>query len=590
MRYVLSWLIFWLSVVCAIHTTSTGAAPTGKQSSYQVGANRNLCSIFPSSGRDYLERAWKGSVSNLCVPPSKFIFRCLNLNMFLSCFYSRRSTADSRQHEEPNNAPYTIIQSAGDSFTKTRMVFSMLSEIASESEDLDQANFIEIRAIDSGGVRLPTKFHHDDVVSLIKQLYVEKQHLHRGTLEHVLNLVKPILAEEPNIVKIPPMQRVTVVGDLHGSLADLSRIFELAGWPGPGNTFVFNGDFVDRGDRGIEIIAVLFALKVIHPKNIILNRGNHEDTKICKLYGFFDEVLCKYGSRALYEMVCDVFTQLPLGCIIGNEAFVVHAGVPRQDERHHRPDQLHSEEEAQDHCKVRHGLWSILPPPIPLFHLSSARAACSSLPILPILPTGSLVPRVSCRHEQRGMGGVTPARLPPVGADAQVADDRRGEVRHRAKGALTCWQDLLWSDPVDPTIDQTAKDFEATPNYFRGAGIRYGPGVVREFLKKNKLKTLVRSHQCVGKGWEEIHCGVLIVKIPRGLNNLRCSVGMGKEFRGRYDQLYPENRFMTNRVQGRHILGCTFCDPLPGLQEQVRTKRELTASLILDIADKNLWT
>ena len=36
---------------------------------------------------------------------------------------------------------------------------------------------------------------------------------------------------------------------------------------------------------------------------------------------------------------------------------------------------------------------------------------------------------------------------------------------------------------------------------------RYGPGVVREFLKKNKLKTLVRSHQCVGKGWDEIHCG-----------------------------------------------------------------------------------
>ena len=249
--------------------------------------------------------------------------------MFLSCFFSRASLTESKLEDEPDPAPYTIIQRAIDPITKTRMVFSMLSEIASESEDLDKANFIEIRAIDAGGAQLPKKFHHDDVVSLVKQLYVDKQHLHRGTLENILNLVKPILADEPNIVKIPPMQRVTVVGDLHGSLADLSRIFELVGWPGPGNTFVFNGDFVDRGDRGVEIIAVLFALKVVHPKNIILNRGNHEDTKICKLYGFFDEIVCKYGCRALYEKVCEVFTYLPLGCVIGNEAFVVHAGVPR---------------------------------------------------------------------------------------------------------------------------------------------------------------------------------------------------------------------------------------------------------------------
>ena len=43
------------------------------------------------------------------------------------------------------------------------------------------------------------------------------------------------------------------------------------------------------------------------------------------------------------------------------------------------------------------------------------------------------------------------------------------QTRHLADGC----QDLLWSDPVDPSIDQTANDYEATPNYFRGAGIRY---------------------------------------------------------------------------------------------------------------------
>jgi hypothetical protein len=58
----------------------------------------------------------------------------------------------------------------------------------------------------------------------------------------------------------------------------------------PGNTFIFNGDFVDRGDKGVEVIATLFALKIAHPENVHLNRGNHEDEHIGRAYGFFEEV------------------------------------------------------------------------------------------------------------------------------------------------------------------------------------------------------------------------------------------------------------------------------------------------------------
>ena len=45
---------------------------------------------------------------------------------------------------------------------------------------------------------------------------------------------------------------VVVVGDLHGSLADLLSIFELVGWPSQQSVFIFNGDFVDRGDKSCE--------------------------------------------------------------------------------------------------------------------------------------------------------------------------------------------------------------------------------------------------------------------------------------------------------------------------------------------------
>ena len=42
-------------------------------------------------------------------------------------------------------------------------------------------------------------------------------------------------------------------------------------------SYVFNGDFVDRGAHSLEVIGLLLALKVSMPNRIWLVRGNHED-------------------------------------------------------------------------------------------------------------------------------------------------------------------------------------------------------------------------------------------------------------------------------------------------------------------------
>lgn len=59
--------------------------------------------------------------------------------------------------------------------------------------------------------------------------------------------------------------------------------------------------------------------------------------------------------------------------------------------------------------------------------------------------------------------------------------------------------DILWSDPQHNEGCQ--------PNGLRGAGTYYGPDVTQNFLQKNKLVFLVRSHECKHDGYEIVHGG-----------------------------------------------------------------------------------
>jgi len=85
--------------------------------------------------------------------------------------------------------------------------------------------------------------------------------------------VSELLMEESNVQ--PVISPVTVVGDLHGQFFDLLNMFKLGGWP-PDTSYVFLGDFVDRGHNSVETLSLLLCLKLKYPGHITLLRGNHE--------------------------------------------------------------------------------------------------------------------------------------------------------------------------------------------------------------------------------------------------------------------------------------------------------------------------
>ena len=122
---------------------------------------------------------------------------------------------------------------------------------------------------------------------------------------------------------------IYVIGDLHGNIFDLLRIFIISN-PPPMSRFLFLGDYVDRGQFSIEVVTLLLSLQVIYPEHIYLIRGNHEFECVNSFYGFKDECTKHYSSKNLYDEFNLVFSYLPLAAIINNDIFCVHGGLSPQ--------------------------------------------------------------------------------------------------------------------------------------------------------------------------------------------------------------------------------------------------------------------
>lgn len=148
--------------------------------------------------------------------------------------------------------------------------------------------------------------------------------LEEHEVEYICDRVADIMIHEPNIRHVS--SPIVVVGDLHGQFTDLLALLQIEGPPAAAS-YVFMGDYVDRGENSLEVILLLLAYKVLHPDRMTLLRGNHEQATINKVYGFHDEVLSKYGNNAVWTMINETFSYFNIGCIVDNRYLCLHGGI-----------------------------------------------------------------------------------------------------------------------------------------------------------------------------------------------------------------------------------------------------------------------
>ena len=168
------------------------------------------------------------------------------------------------------------------------------------------------------GMQLGTEMTQEFIDDMMERFKNGKT-IHKKYVYQIILAVRDTVYAEPTMVEmeVPDDVELTVCGDTHGwfSLSrqaaglvpvsdpclgqyyDLLELFRINGKPSEKHYYLFNGDFVDRGNWSTEIALLLYANKWLRPNAFFINRGNHETDDMNRVYGFEGECKAKYNER-----------------------------------------------------------------------------------------------------------------------------------------------------------------------------------------------------------------------------------------------------------------------------------------------------
>ena len=183
-----------------------------------------------------------------------------------------------------------------------------------------------------------------------------------------------------------------------------------------------------------------------------LLRGNHEVLEVnARLYDFLSHCKARLGPRdgkAVHSALNDVFDMMPLAAVVETPPPMLPPGAPPA------------------------------PPPT----------------------------RIYCVHG--GMGRLN--RIEDLDALERplALNIKSDELEGPALAARLLADDALWSDPAARDDDAELEAAGGMQDNVRGAGVRFGPAVVRAFCERNGVAAVVRAHQVPLAGVEPFAGGL----------------------------------------------------------------------------------
>jgi len=140
------------------------------------------------------------------------------------------------------------------------------------------------------------------------------------------------------LVKVEPTGEALVVGDLHGDIESLieilqqSKILERMDKSSE-SILIFLGDYGDRGAYPAETYYTVLKLKLLHPQQVILMRGNHEAQDLMPSpHDLPAQFQARFGEKwtEAYAKTCGLFVHLYNALIVDKRYLLVHGGLPKE--------------------------------------------------------------------------------------------------------------------------------------------------------------------------------------------------------------------------------------------------------------------
>jgi len=145
---------------------------------------------------------------------------------------------------------------------------------------------------------------------------------------------------DESVAYLPKKGEAIFVGDIHGdaeavkSIVKQNKFIERMEKGEKDISLVFLGDYADRGTKNIATVEEIATLKLLYPENVVLIRGDHEETKTGEHYGLLGSFVKKYGEKEgekLFQKYNEMTEEMPGIVVTGNGIVGVHGGIPSQE-------------------------------------------------------------------------------------------------------------------------------------------------------------------------------------------------------------------------------------------------------------------